>query len=43
MKGLSQEQLKDFFLEEERFKKEEEDRCVDSDSDGHDDDDVQTV
>jgi hypothetical protein len=42
LKGLSQEQLKDCFLQEASLKKEEEDSSVDSDSDGHDDD-VQTV
>jgi len=44
LKGLSQEQLKDCFLQEAGLKKEEEDSFVDSDSDGHDDDDdVQTL
>jgi hypothetical protein len=44
LEDLSQEQLKDCFLQEASLKKEEEDSSVDSDSDGHDDDDdVQIV
>jgi len=43
LKSLSQEQLKDCFLQEAGLKKEEEESSVDSDSGGHDDDDVQTL